>query len=122
MGRHQSLSFTHLEGLNDYLSRLSEEEKVRLLQRLTVETHVKLELHLQEEHYSMQKLDEVHEAASELKEGLKKVHEALFHPETGLVYIKVWICRVFKTTCWLIGGFVTFLAGVAAVGHGFGFW
>ena len=122
MGRTRDFSFTDADKLEQQVEVLSPSEQHRFMTRLAIETHVKLELFLQREDDSMRKLDEVHEHVGALREESKKINEALFDPDNGLVYIKNWICRLFKTGCWVVGGFFTLLASVAAAGHSFGFW
>ena len=56
---------------------------------------------------------------------LNEVHEALFHPDTGLVSLTKLIKRLCTAVTWVgvvMGGIVASLAAIASAGNNFGWW
>lgn len=102
------MAYKSLADVENALKGLSEEDQRLFMRRLAVETHVRFELHLEEERVAMNKLDDV--------------HKALFDPENGLVHLKSWMCRLAKSAAWIAGGALSGLAAVATIGHQFGIW
>jgi hypothetical protein len=65
---------------------------------------------------------ELQDRVEKMDTKLGEVHEALFHPETGLVNIKAWLCKIAKTAAIIVGGILSGAAAIAAIGHNFGIW
>ena len=78
------------------------------VERRVVETHSILINHLEEEKFSVKKLEDV--------------HRALFHPLDGLVNMKRWMCRIATWTGVILVGFLAAVSSVIAIGRDLGWW
>lgn len=101
-------SYNDIDTLQRDMERMDDSEQRRFMRRLSMETHVALQRHIESEAPITRKVEEM--------------HAALFDPIEGLVNLRKWMCRIITWIGVCIGTFVSLLAGIASAGHSFGWW
>lgn len=126
--RHKRIfmSETSMNELRAQCAQLDENGQRVFVRELVMRNTVDLQDHFVEERETRQKVCEVHRAIFDTENGtkamLKRVNDALFDPDIGLVHWKKWMCRIFTWIGIILGGLWAATVGAVAIGHNLGWW